>query len=136
MDTFRVNNNGYLYSDYSLWLSPFQSDSDTRGSDSGLVWHKYVGNTKVAVAWDHIDKYSYLQNSGLHNTFQVVLSDGTDPTMGLGNNACFCYNDMDWTASDAFTGGNTSVYTIHTVSFASEAPSMMAPAALMTGRIT
>ena len=34
----------------------------------------------------------------------VMISDGNDPSMGIGNNVCFCYEDMQWTTGDASYG--------------------------------
>lgn len=36
----------------------------------------------------------------------VLISDGTDAEMGLGNNVCFCYEDMEWTTGSASGGVN------------------------------
>jgi hypothetical protein len=38
------------------------------------------------------------------NTFQLVISDGTDPLIPIGNNVSFCYADMQWTTGDASGG--------------------------------
>ncbi|MBK7158976.1 MAG: hypothetical protein IPH77_10545 [Ignavibacteria bacterium] len=38
------------------------------------------------------------------NTFQCIISDGLDPFLGLGNNVCFSYGDMEWTTGDASGG--------------------------------
>lgn len=79
-------------------VAPFWADVDTRGNQSGLVWHTSEGH-KFAVAWDQVGYFD--SHSDLTNTFQVVLSDGNDASMGLGNNMCFCYGDMQWTAGDS-----------------------------------
>jgi hypothetical protein len=34
----------------------------------------------------------------------VILTDGQDPLIGIGNNVCFCYDDMQWTTGDASGG--------------------------------
>ena len=34
----------------------------------------------------------------------VLISDGNDPSMGIGNNICFCYADMEWTTGNASDG--------------------------------
>lgn len=47
----------------------------------------------------------YNENTDKRNTFQVVVSDGTNPKFnGLGNNVCFCYGDMDWSTGSASGG--------------------------------
>ncbi|MEM8712604.1 MAG: hypothetical protein AAGG01_16755, partial [Planctomycetota bacterium] len=36
--------------------------------------------------------------------FQLILTDGNDPLIGVGNNVCFCYEDMQWTTGSASSG--------------------------------
>ncbi len=60
------------------------------------------GPNFLAVTWDHVGYFS--QHTDLQNTFQVIISDGTYQPMGLGNNVCFCYGDMQWTTGDASGG--------------------------------
>jgi hypothetical protein len=110
-DKIYINNNGNLsferaYGDYDptgfpstdfKMVAPFWADVDTR-SQIGRVWKKKLPGNAFALAWDHV---GYFPSQGdLRNTFQVVISDGTNAEMGLGNNVCFCYEDMQWT-----TGG-------------------------------
>jgi hypothetical protein len=59
------------------------------------------------VAWDHVARYN--ENPTGENTFQVLISDGTNPDMGLGNNICFCYEDMEWTYPGGFGGTQATV---------------------------
>src|SRR6185369_12832017 len=37
-------------------------------------------------------------------TFQLIITDGTDPLLPGGNNVSFCYQDMQWTTGDASNG--------------------------------
>ena len=57
-----------------------------------------------AVAWDHVGFYN--EQETLNNTFMVMISDGYDASMGIGNNVCFCYEDMQWTAG-SMSGGKS-----------------------------
>ena len=82
-------------------VAPFFADVDTRNAASGLVYYKLEPN-RLTVTWDstgyfgnHVDK---------RNTFQLIISDGTDPFLGIGNNVCFSYGDMAWTTGDASGG--------------------------------
>ena len=76
-------------------IAPFWADVDTRGGGvGGHVWMKVVGST-LAVTWDNVGYYD--QNSDKLNSFQVLISDGLDASMELGNNICFCYESMEWT---------------------------------------
>lgn len=48
----------------------------------------------------------YNEKTDKRNTFQVVISDGTNDKFGPDNNVCFCYGDMDWTTGSASGGSN------------------------------
>ncbi len=82
-------------------IAPFWADVDTRDGGSGVVYYKIDAN-RLTVTWDHVGYYS--SHSNLLSTFQVIISDGTDPLVGLGQNVCFCYGDMGWTTGDASSG--------------------------------
>lgn len=112
-----INNNGNLSfgSSFSSFTStgfpvdglrmvaPFWADVDTRG-DRGFVWVKFVASNVLAVAWDAVGYFE--QRGDKRNTFMVMISDGNDASMGIGNNVCFCYGDMEWTTGDASGGVN------------------------------
>ena len=38
------------------------------------------------------------------NTFQLIISDGTDTIIPANNNIAFCYGDMQWTTGAASSG--------------------------------
>ena len=82
-------------------VAPFWSDVDTRAALSGVVHYRLDAN-RLVVIWDHVGYY------GAHddklNTFELIMTDGTDPTIGVGNNVCFCFDDMQWTTGDASLG--------------------------------
>lgn len=112
-----INNNGNLsfdggYCTYTAtgfpiggfpMVAPFWADVDTRSeaNNCGVVWMKQ-GPNYLAVTYDHVGYYS--QQTDKLNTFQVIISDGTFAPMGLGNNVCFCYADMQWTTGSASGG--------------------------------
>ncbi len=110
-----INNNGNVsfddpYSSYTPWgfpisgspmLAPFFADVDTRGM--GQVWYKLESN-RMIVIWDHVGYYSSSSDPDQANTFELIFSDGTDPTIGLGNTVAFSYADMSWTTGDASGG--------------------------------
>ena len=112
-----INNNGNLSFDggYCTYTStgfpvggypmvaPFWADVDTRTPDNncGVVWMKQGANY-LAVTYDHVGYFS--DQTDKLNTFQVIISDGTYEPMGLGNNVCFCYADMQWTTGSASGG--------------------------------
>lgn len=110
---FWINNNGNVtfdrgYSSYTPWgfpianspmLAAFFADVDTRGA--GAVWYKIEPN-RVIVIWDHVGYYG--NHSDKLNTFELIFTDGTDPTIGIGNTVAFSYADMAWTTGDASGG--------------------------------
>ncbi|MBL8746349.1 MAG: hypothetical protein JNK58_08345 [Phycisphaerae bacterium] len=91
-------------------VAPFWADVDTRNELSGTVYYKFIdGNGDSAVdtlvvTWDNVGYYN--SKADKTNTFQVAISDGSNPFMGLGNNICFSYDDMQWTTGDASDGVN------------------------------
>ena len=114
-----INNNGNLTFDNGYWwysasgfpittpmIAPFWSDVDTRTGD-GEVWY-YVDDNAFYVSWVNVGPYNAYSSysDGLQNTFQVVLTDGTDPVLAPGNNVGFFYNDMGWTTGSASEGSN------------------------------
>jgi hypothetical protein len=92
----------------TIVIAPFWADADTTRSATepelyGQVWYKHFPQeNKFAVIWDKVGYYRE-QNDKL-NTFQVVISDGNDPDMGINQNICFCYLDMQWTTGGASGG--------------------------------
>ena len=82
-------------------VAPFWADVDTRNTASGVVHYVSLPH-RFTVIWDGVGYYS--SNAGLLNTFELSISDGTDPAVGIGQNVCFCYGDMQWTTGDASGG--------------------------------
>ena len=112
-----LNNNGNLTFDNGYWwyspsgfpittpmIAPFWGDVDTRDA-SGEVWY-YVTDHAFYVTWVEVGPYNaygeYSEN--LYNSFQVVLTDGTDDVLEPGNNVGFFYGDMGWTTGSASSG--------------------------------
>lgn len=91
-------------------IAPFWGDVDTRGDDGtdGAVWIKEwstnAGDSvnRLVIVWDNVGYYN--SSTDLLNTFQLILTDGNDPAIGMGNNVCFCYDDMQWTTGSASGG--------------------------------
>lgn len=89
-------------------VAPFWGDVDTGNSFSGEpghighVWWKEIGTNTFVVTWDDVGYFN--EHGDLRNTFQVTISDGSNADMGLGNNVCFSYADMQWTTGDASGG--------------------------------
>jgi len=91
-------------------VAPFWADVDTRNANSGVVSYKYVdgnGDSSIdtlIVTWNNVGYYN--AQGDKTNTFQVAISNGTNPRMGLGRNVCFSYDDMSWTTGSASGGTN------------------------------
>ncbi len=86
-------------------IAPFWSDEDSRnisGPGPGLVWYK-VTPTYVVIQWDSIN-YFASTNSSQDNSFQLIISNGTDPIIPNGNNIEFCYQQMTWGVGGAQGG--------------------------------
>lgn len=83
-----------------VMIAPFWGDVDTRGC--GDIRYKSVGGTRFMVYWDAVGYYSYWCDK--LNTFQLILTNGSDPVLAVGNNVAFDYGDMQWTTGDASFG--------------------------------
>ncbi len=111
-----VNNNGNIsfgspYSTFSsfpfpdptyVMVAPFWGDVDTRGA--GTVKYK-ITSTYMIVNWEAVGYYANYTDK--LNSFQLIITDGTDPILPAGNNIAFCYQDMQWTTGDASGGSGT-----------------------------
>lgn len=82
-------------------VAPFFADVDTRPLASGVVYHKIESN-RMTIVWDSVGYFGNMVDK--RNTFQLIISDGTDPLLGVGNNVCFSYGDMNWTTGSASGG--------------------------------
>ena len=83
----------------NVMIAPFWADVDTRGS--GQVWYK-VTATALYVNWVDVGYFS--SQSDKVNTFQVIITNGSDPILGVGNNVGLCYQDMQWSTGNASGG--------------------------------
>ncbi len=111
--TLYINNNGNIsfgtpYGTYSstpfpfapnVMVAPFWADVDTRGT--GTVKYK-ITPTAMYVNWEAVGYYSSMTDKV--NTFQLIITDGSDPVLPAGNNIAFCYGDMQWTTGAASGG--------------------------------
>lgn len=115
-----INNNGNItfgsaQSTYSAsgfpsttpMIAGFWADVDTRVTGSATVKYK-VSSGKLVATWGGV---SYYNNGSTNtattlNTFQIILTDGNDASIGLGNNVALNYGDMQWTTGTASSGTN------------------------------
>lgn len=84
-------------------IAPFWADVDTRGLFSGQIYYKTEPHRFTAI-WHQVGYYQRKTNK--RNTFKLIITDGSDPGIGLGNNIAFYYGDMQWTTGDASGGAN------------------------------
>jgi uncharacterized repeat protein (TIGR01451 family) len=112
-----INNNGNIsfgqaYGTYTStgfptstfrMVAAFWADVDTRNDTSGLVYYK-VSSNRLVVIWDRVGYFG--SNADKLNTFEIVITDGTDPVVGMGNNVALSFADMQWTTGDASSGVN------------------------------
>jgi len=110
-----INNNGNIsfggpYSTFSgvgfpsdqyEMITPFWGDVDTRGI--GEVLYK-VTNTSLIINWKDVGYFN--QRTDKTNSFQLIITNGSDPILPGGNNVAFCYKDMQWTTGEASNGVN------------------------------
>ncbi len=82
-------------------IAPFWGDVDTRAAGSGLVYYQLTA-THLVVQWESVGYFG--NHDDLLNTFQLIMTDGSDPLLPPGNNVQFCYRDMQWTTGDASGG--------------------------------
>jgi hypothetical protein len=82
-------------------IAPFWGDVDTRDTAGGAVYYQ-ITPTHMVVKWEAVGYYSF--HSDKLNTFQLIITDGTDSLLPAGTNVSFCYGDMQWTTGDASGG--------------------------------
>jgi len=92
-------------------IAPFWGDVDTRNYSSGYVYYQLTP-THLIIQWDSVTHFQFntngvvggVEEDSLVNTFQLIITDGTDPLLPAGYNISFCYGDMQWTTGDASSG--------------------------------
>ncbi|GAA4747200.1 nidogen-like domain-containing protein [Flavisolibacter ginsenosidimutans] len=107
-----INNNGNITFDAGVsqytadgfpfnvpMVAAFWADVDTRTGN--LVRYK-VNPTNLIVTFPQVGYYS--THLDKLNTFQIIITNGNDPLIGVGNNVAFYYDDMQWTTGDASGG--------------------------------
>lgn len=93
---------GFPVSGYTM-VAPFWADVDLGGTCAGCNQVSFkVTPTALYVNWKNVGYYPSQTN--LKNTFQLIITDGTDPIVPDGANVSFCYQDMQWTTGGASGG--------------------------------
>jgi gliding motility-associated-like protein len=89
----------------NAFVAPFWADIDLRGPGGGNNIVKFKV-TPTALYVNYINVGYYNQHVDKLNTFQVIITNATDPVVPNGANVSFCYQDMQWTTGDANGGNN------------------------------
>ena len=94
---------GFPVSGYTM-VAPFWADVDLGGTgvNNNIVQYK-ITPTALYVNWTNVGYFN--EQTDKLNTFQLIITDGTDPAIQNGANVSFCYKDMQWTTGGA-SGGN------------------------------
>ncbi|MBP7515109.1 MAG: hypothetical protein KA791_11205, partial [Flavobacteriales bacterium] len=84
-------------------VAPFWADVDLSavGANINRVQYK-VTPTALYVNWTNVGYFD--AETDLLNTFQLIITDGSDPVVANGANTSFCYKDMQWTTGAANDG--------------------------------
>lgn len=88
----------------SVIVGAFWADVDLNGLGVNINRVQYkVTPTALYVNWTNVGYYA--SRTDKLNTFQIIITDGTDPVVANGANTSFCYKDMQWTtgAANCFT---------------------------------
>jgi len=87
----------------AIMAAPFWADVDfSNGSSTcGNLCYR-IDSNKMIINWEEVGYFA--GSCYALNTFQLIISDGTDSLIGLGNNTAFNYKDMNWTTGGASGG--------------------------------
>lgn len=84
-----------------VMVAPFWADVDLTGDVVGTIKYK-ITPTALYINWTEVGYFP--AQTDKRNTFQLIVTDGSDPVIGVGNNVSFCYKDMQWTTGSASGG--------------------------------
>lgn len=87
----------------SVIVGAFWADVDLNGAGVNINRVQYkVTPTALYVNWTNVGYFP--SETNLLNTFQIIITDGSDPVVPNGANTSFCYKDMQWTTGSANSG--------------------------------
>ncbi len=95
-------------------ISPFWGDVYTLSPCAGVVWYK-ITSTYVIVIWDSVGYYLN-SSSSQDNSFEAIITNGTDPIVPGNNNIELGYLDEQWAVGTA-SGGTAGFGTASSSSF-------------------
>jgi len=91
-------------------IAGYWSDIDL--TVAGRVYYK-IEPHRFTVLYDHVGQTG--QTNAKLNTFEIILTDGTDPLIGVGKNIGLSYGDMQWTAQNSDVGVQTTPYSYYKI---------------------
>lgn len=97
---WQYSSSGFPNDDFVM-MAPFWADVDLGGA--GEIWYNLTPDA-IYVNW--VGTGYYNTQADKLNTFQLIITDGTNPMIGVGNNVAFYYDNMDWTTGSASLGSN------------------------------
>jgi gliding motility-associated-like protein len=86
-------------------IAPFWADGETMVASGGITYGKIkvVSNpTHMIISWDSLGYFN--NNLDKLNSFQLILTNGSDVILPPGKNVGFKYRQMQWTTGDASGG--------------------------------
>lgn len=83
----------------AVMVAPYWSDIDI--GQCGEIWMELT-STHLIVAWVEVGYFNEMCDKKA--TFEVVITNGNDPIIGIGNNTAFYYCDIDFTTGAASEG--------------------------------
>ncbi len=130
IDSLYINNNGNIsfgapYSTFTSdsfpnssfsMIAPFWGDVDTRPAALSMNWdmvYYKITSTYMVVQWDSVGVYKNTpiangkNDTNQLNSFQLIITNGSDPIVPNGNNVEFCYKEMQWASGEA-SGGDSA----------------------------
>ncbi len=82
-------------------IAPFWADVQTNCVNPGTVCYEGTASHFI-VTWSNVTSF-YCEGT-LFNSFQVIITDGSDPILPAGNNIGVNYGQMQWTTGTASGG--------------------------------
>ena len=106
--TFNGNLNDFTPEGFPINLpmvAPYWADWDFRAGAFADVYYRLEPG-RLVVTWEG---NPFSTNTAFFNRAQLVLTDGTDPLIGIGNNVGFAYEDMQWYAGSVSSDAPATV---------------------------
>jgi hypothetical protein len=98
---FTIDSTGLPIKD-TMMLAAYWSDIDNRTTNPAEPSHAFVFDTITAthmiVQWNSVPYGTFDHDN--FNSFQVTITNGSDPILPPGNNVSYCYSVMQWASGN------------------------------------